>query len=97
MEYYETFSAEEPSLGLNCTIGGKKYEFLLMSRQDYENYDLWLHQPKSPATPVAALLAEQGFAIDGGFLSKALERHELRSAILDLDAALVHVVAQKVA
>ncbi|MBY5603910.1 DUF262 domain-containing protein [Rhizobium leguminosarum] len=97
MEYYETFSAEEPSLGLDCTIGGKKYEFLLMSRQDYENYDLWLHHPKSPATLVAALLAEQGFAIDDGFLSKALEWHELRSAILDLDAALVHVVAQKVA
>ncbi|OWV92203.1 hypothetical protein ATY78_01295 [Rhizobium sp. R635] len=92
MEYHETFSAEEPSLGLDCMIDDKKYEFWLMSRQDDDYFDLWLDQPKSPIAPVAALLKKQGFSIDGGVLNKELGLDELQSAILTLDAALVSVV-----
>ena len=97
MEYHESFTADEPSLGLVCTIDGKRYEFLLMSRQDHKNYYLWLQQPQSPNALMAAHLAQEGFAIDDGFLSKTVESNGLQSAILDLDASLVDIVAQEVA
>ncbi len=95
MEYRETSSAEEPSLGLDCMITGKRYEFLLMSHESNDSFDLWLDQPKSPAAPLAALLAKQGFAIDRGYLTRTLGFDNLQSAIRDLDAALVRVDAQK--
>ncbi|MBY5336071.1 DUF262 domain-containing protein [Rhizobium leguminosarum] len=94
MEYHETFSAEEPWLELHCVFDGKEYEFLLMSRQSEDYFDLWLDQPTSVTAPVAALLRKLNFAIDGGVLNRELELDELQSAILTLDAALVPVIAR---
>ncbi|MBZ9746792.1 DUF262 domain-containing protein [Mesorhizobium sp. CO1-1-7] len=87
-DYYETFSADEPELGLNAQIGDIEYAFLAESKQEDGPYHLWLYDPESPAKSVADLLVLEGFVIEDGYWTKTVERDQLKSAVLDLDAAI---------
>jgi hypothetical protein len=87
-EYFESWSAEEPQLGLNAQIGGIKYAFLAESTQEDGPYHLWLFEPKSPANSVANVLALQGFLIEDDCWIKTVQRDQLKSAVVNLDAAI---------
>lgn len=87
-DYYETSSAEEPELGLSAQIGDIEYAFMAESKQEDGQYYLWLYDPQSPAKSVADLLVLQGFVIEDDCWTKTVERDQLKSTVLGLDAAI---------
>ncbi|TIL27467.1 MAG: DUF262 domain-containing protein [Mesorhizobium sp.] len=91
-DYSETLSADEPELVLNTQIGDIEYAFSAASKQEEGPYHLWLYDPQSPAKSAADLLALHGFVIEDGFWTKTVDRNQLKSAVLNLDAVITRLL-----
>jgi hypothetical protein len=95
-EYYESWSADEPSLGLHLIVDELEHTFLVSSQQNGETYHVWLLKPQEPTKPMADFLALYNFILDEDFWTRTADRSELKALVQDLDRTLGKQFAEPV-
>ena len=90
LSYRETTSTDdEPSLSLSQRFGQDEVTFYLRrSEHAADEYELRLDEPQEPEGNLRAVLEDEGFEQQGGWLTRLVDRAEMKAAVLTLDRAL---------
>ena len=88
--YRETISTnDEPGLSLQGRFGQQDVSFYCCrSEHDERGYELFLDEPEEPEGNLRAVLEDNGFEDGDGWLTRRVDRAELKAAVLGLDRTL---------
>ena len=89
LSYYETTSTdEEPKFYFGKDFDGSKLNFNLSFGGSPERYKLHFDESKKPNEKLFTILEDEGFYEEDGWLTKDLERKDMKHQVLSLASAL---------